>query len=145
MREVTIGVKKAARQVVEDVRAEHARRAAVPVYVVALIGLPAKVLLGKARDADLLVLGSRGRGGLRNASATCGSSACCTGQVRSTIVRPEKHTEQRTRPATPRLSVGILGGGGCTSFTNHLAARHGAQHIASGHDPDQLAVVDYRD
>jgi nucleotide-binding universal stress UspA family protein len=95
MREVTIGLKKAARQVVEDVRAEHARRTAVD--VVALIGLPAKVLLEQARDADLLVLGNRGRGGLRNAVlGSVGFPCVLHGSGLVTIVRPEKHTEQRT-------------------------------------------------
>jgi nucleotide-binding universal stress UspA family protein len=68
---VTVGLEKAARQMVDDVRAEHPRRTDVPVDVRALVGPPSRVLVEQARDADLLVLGHRGLGGL--ASATLGS------------------------------------------------------------------------
>jgi nucleotide-binding universal stress UspA family protein len=161
MREVTIGLKKAARQVVEDVRAEHARRAAVD--VVALIGLPAKVLLEQARDADLLVLGNRGRGGLRNTVLGSVGFSVRAAWVRSGHDRPPREAHGAADlTATPRLSaahleeaaalrsrnrawVGTAGSSRGSVLEDHLAARHGAQHIAPGHDPDQLAVVDYRD
>ena len=69
--EMTVGLEKAARQVVVDVRASHPGVADVPVDVLGLIGAPGKVLLHEAEDADLLVLGHRGRGGF--ASAVLGS------------------------------------------------------------------------
>jgi nucleotide-binding universal stress UspA family protein len=91
VREMTVGLQKAAQQVVEDVRAEEPGRATVPVDVEALAGSPAGVLLEQARDADLLVVGHRGRGGL--ASAVLGSvglQCVLQGSGPVTVVRPEK-------------------------------------------------------
>jgi nucleotide-binding universal stress UspA family protein len=90
LQDVTVGLEKAVQQVLENVRAEQPDRAGVPVDVVALSGSPAKVLLEQAGDADLLVLGHRGRGGF--ASAMLGSVGLhcvlhASGPV--TIVRPE--------------------------------------------------------
>jgi nucleotide-binding universal stress UspA family protein len=96
LREVTVGLEKAAQQVVEDVRAEDPRRATVPVDVMALTGSPAKVLLEQARDAELLVLGHRGHGGF--ASVVLGSvglQCVLHGSGPVTIVRPEKPVEPR--------------------------------------------------
>ena len=69
--EITVGLEKATRQVVDEVRGRRPAVADVPVDVVGLSGSPAKVLLHQARDADLLVLGHRGKGGF--ASAVLGS------------------------------------------------------------------------
>ncbi len=69
--QITSGLEKAARQVIDEVQAEQPGRGDVPVDVEALIGSPAEVLLGQARDADLLVLGHRGLGAV--ASAVLGS------------------------------------------------------------------------
>jgi nucleotide-binding universal stress UspA family protein len=90
MDEATVGLEKAVQHVVDEVRAEHAASADVPVEVRALIGAPAKVLLEQARDADLLVLGHRGSGWF--AGALLGSVALqcvlhAAGPV--TIVRDE--------------------------------------------------------
>jgi len=64
---------------------------AVPVEVTALPGPAAKALIDQARDADLLVLGHRGRGGFKSAvlgsvGLHCVLHATCP----VTIVRPEK-------------------------------------------------------
>jgi nucleotide-binding universal stress UspA family protein len=91
VREVTVGLEKAAQQVVEDVRADHPGRATVPVDVAALIGSASKVLLEQARDADLLVLGHRGRGGFASAMlGSVGLQCALHGSCPVTVVRPEK-------------------------------------------------------
>jgi hypothetical protein len=69
LQEVTVGLEKVAQQVVEEVRADNPRRAAVQVDVLPLVGSPAEVLLEQSRDADLLVLGHRGRGGFTDMPA----------------------------------------------------------------------------
>lgn len=69
--EVTAGVEKAAQLMVDELRAQRPELADVPVDVRAMIGRPAKVLIEQARDAELLVLGHRGRGEF--ASAVLGS------------------------------------------------------------------------
>jgi nucleotide-binding universal stress UspA family protein len=71
MPEMTAATQKAAQQLVDEVRAEHPGSTDVPLDVRALVGPAAKVLIEQARDADLLVLGHRGRGAL--ASAVLGS------------------------------------------------------------------------
>jgi nucleotide-binding universal stress UspA family protein len=63
----------------------------VSVDVEALVGSPASVLLEQAREADLLVVGHRGRGGF--VSAVLGSVGLQCVLHRSgpvTVVRPEK-------------------------------------------------------
>jgi nucleotide-binding universal stress UspA family protein len=99
--EMTAGLEKAARQTVDDVRAEQLGRADVPVEVLALVGPPATVLVEQARDADLLVLGHRGVGGI--ASSVLGSVGLqcvlhAPGAV--TIVRADQRVERE--PAEPR-------------------------------------------
>ena len=69
--EATVGLEKATQQMVDEVRAQRPELVGVPVDVQALIGHPAKVLVEQSRDADLLVLGHRGRGEF--ASAVLGS------------------------------------------------------------------------
>jgi nucleotide-binding universal stress UspA family protein len=92
LQEVTVGLEKATQQVVDVVRAGHPDRAAVPVDVLALVGPPAKVLLEQARDADLLVLGHRGRGGFASAMlGSVGLQCVLHGSGPVTIVRPDKH------------------------------------------------------
>jgi nucleotide-binding universal stress UspA family protein len=96
--EVTVGLEKAARQMVDDVRAEHDGRADVPVEVLALVGSPAKVLLEQARDVDLLVLGHRGLGGFASAMLGSVGLQCvlhAPGAV--TIVRADQRAEEGTR------------------------------------------------
>ncbi len=94
---ITVDLEKAARQMVDDVVAERGGAlAGVPVEVEALIGRPAKVLIERSRDGDLLVLGHRGRGGF--ASAMLGSVGLhcvvhATGPV--TIVRDQNSSAGR--------------------------------------------------
>ena len=71
----------------------------VPTEVVALPGPPAKALLEQAADADLLVVGHRGRGGFKSAvlgsvGLHCVLHATCP----VTIVRP-----QRVAAPAPRV------------------------------------------
>lgn len=72
----TVAAKKddlraAARRMVDEVVAKHPGLAAVPVELHELVGRPAQVLIDRARGADVLVIGHRGRGGF--ASALLGS------------------------------------------------------------------------
>lgn len=77
-------------------------------------GPPARVLLGAARDAGLLVVGSRGRGGfaslvLGSVSQQCAQHARCPVM----ILRRDEATggEGQTERATPRIVVGVDGSG----------------------------------
>jgi nucleotide-binding universal stress UspA family protein len=91
LQEVTVGLEKAAQQVVEEVCADDPRRAAVPVDVLVVTGSPANVLLEQSRDAELLVLGHRGRGGFASAMlGSVGLQCVLHGSGPVTIVRPEK-------------------------------------------------------
>lgn len=93
--EVTVGLERAAQQVVDEVRAETPQRGTVPVDVVAASGSPAKVLVEQARRADLLVVGHRGRGGFASVMlGSVGLQCVLHGSGPVTIVRPE--------PAEPR-------------------------------------------
>ena len=65
-------VRADAQRMVDEVVAAHGQLLTrVPVSVAALVGAPSDVLLAEAADADLLVLGHRGRGAV--ASAVLGS------------------------------------------------------------------------
>ena len=64
-----------AREALQTVVAGAPALADVPVDIVALPGAPAKVLLEQAQDAELLVVGHRGRGGFRSARAGVGRHA----------------------------------------------------------------------
>ncbi|MHA6781929.1 universal stress protein [Pseudonocardia saturnea] len=88
--EVVAEVRADAQRMVDQVVAAHVDLLTrVPVAVVAVVGAPSEVLLAEAQEADLLVLGHRGRTAL--ASAVLGSvglhcvlhAACAV-----TIVRP---------------------------------------------------------
>ncbi|PVZ06386.1 universal stress protein [Actinomycetospora cinnamomea] len=57
---------KDTRERVDRMMADHPELAGVTVEVRAQVGRPADVLVEAARDADLLVVGHRGRGGLRS-------------------------------------------------------------------------------
>ena len=70
--ELTADLEKMARGMVDDlVRKRGGPLTDVPVEVRALGGSPGHVLVDQSRDADLLIVGHRGRGGFR--SATLGS------------------------------------------------------------------------
>ncbi|MEK6439084.1 universal stress protein [Pseudonocardia sp. T1-2H] len=95
LQEVSTRVETGLRSTVAEVRAGVTGAAAdVPVEVLALPGAAAKVLVEQARDADDLVVGHRGRGGI--ASAVLGSvSLQCVLHAprRVTVVRPDRtHT-----------------------------------------------------
>ena len=63
----------------------------VPVEVIALPGAPAKVLLEQAQDAELLVVGHRGRGGFRSAVlGSVGMHCVLHATVPVTVVRPQQ-------------------------------------------------------
>jgi nucleotide-binding universal stress UspA family protein len=65
--ELSGSVERVARDLVEEVvLARGGAVAEVPVEVGALSGAPARVLVSEARDADLLVVGHRGRGTFRS-------------------------------------------------------------------------------
>ena len=71
--------------------ADDPRRDAVAVDVLVLTGSPANVLLEQSRDAELLVLGHRGRGGFASAMlGSVGLQCVLHGAGPVTIVRPEK-------------------------------------------------------
>ncbi|GAA2552655.1 CBS domain-containing protein [Pseudonocardia hydrocarbonoxydans] len=91
----------AARGWVDDVLAAHPREAAaVPIEVSAVPGPPADALIAASGDADLLVLGHRGRGALAGAVLGSVGMRCALGAACPvTVVRP------RPAPARPRPSV----------------------------------------
>ena len=89
------------RDAVAAVVADGAPAGPVPTEVVALPGPAAKALIDQARDADLLVLGHRGRGGFKSAvlgsvGLHCVLHATCP----VTIVRPRRWP--RRRPGSRR-------------------------------------------
>jgi nucleotide-binding universal stress UspA family protein len=96
--DVTAGLEKAARQMVDEVRAEQRGGPDVPVEVQGIVGSPAKVLLEQARDADLLVLGHRGLGGFASAMlGSVGLQCVLHAQGPVTIVRDEGQADEDPR------------------------------------------------
>lgn len=88
--EVVAEVRAAVLRMVDEVVATHSDPLGrVPVAVVAMVGTPADALLEASQDADLLVLGHRGRGAFTSAvlgsvGLHCVLNAACS----VTIVRP---------------------------------------------------------
>ena len=69
------------------------RGADVPVHVRAVSGSPGQVLVDQSRDADMLVVGHRGRGGLRSAVlGSVGLQCVLHAAVPVTVVRPAQET-----------------------------------------------------
>jgi nucleotide-binding universal stress UspA family protein len=64
--ELSGSAERLARDMVEEVVGARGGAVAVPVEVRAVGGSPARVLVSEARDADLLVVGHRGRGTFRS-------------------------------------------------------------------------------
>ena len=89
--ELSHSVEKVGREMVDDVVRE--RGGAPPdisVEVLALGGSPGHVLVEQSRDADLLVVGHRGRGGFRSALlGLVGLQCVLHASVPVTVVRPE--------------------------------------------------------
>jgi nucleotide-binding universal stress UspA family protein len=111
--EVRDGVRReaedVAREVIEQLRGEDLPQ--MPqVSVEAVAGGAAKALLNAARDADLLVVGSRGRGGfssmlLGSVSLACALHATCP----VTVVHGAERAAEQAEPeaaAVPEAAVG---------------------------------------
>ena len=92
LEELSADVEKVTREMVEDVVRERGGAVAdVPVEVRALGGLPGHVLVDQSRDADLLVVGHRGRGGFRSAVlGSVGLQCVLHAPVPVTVVRPQQ-------------------------------------------------------
>ena len=90
LQELAANVEKVGRDMVAAVvRNRDGAVADVPVDVQALGGSPGHVLVSQARDADLLVVGHRGHGGLRSAVlGSVGLQCVLQASVPVTVVRP---------------------------------------------------------
>jgi len=88
--EIVADVLVAARQMVDGVVAEHAATAAgVTIIVDAVSGIAGDVLVEAARDADVLVVGHRGRGGVTSVLlGSVGLHSVLHATCPVTIVRP---------------------------------------------------------
>jgi nucleotide-binding universal stress UspA family protein len=77
----------------------------VPIEALAILGSPAKALLDRARDADLLVVGHRGRGAL--ASRILGSVGlhCLLHATCPVTVVPSAATRPASEPAVDAAAV----------------------------------------
>ena len=94
-----------AREALQAVVAGAPALADVPVDIVALPGAPAKVLLEQAQDAELLVVGHRGRGGFKSAVlGSVGMHCVLHATVPVTVVRPQQEPADAPRVGTPRRS-----------------------------------------
>jgi nucleotide-binding universal stress UspA family protein len=92
--ELTADLEKMARGMVDDmVRERDGAVADVPVEVRAIGGGPGRVLVDQSRDADMLVVGHRGRGGFRSAVlGSVGLQCVLHASVPVTVVRPGQGT-----------------------------------------------------
>jgi nucleotide-binding universal stress UspA family protein len=92
--ELSHSVEKVGREMVDDaLRERGGAQPHVPVEVIALGGSPGHVLVEQSRDADLLVVGHRGRGGFRSALlGSVGMQCVLYASVPVTVVRPVKPT-----------------------------------------------------
>ena len=88
---------KSARQMLDSIPERGGALADVPVDLRTVGGLPAEVLVSQAEDADLLVVGHRGRGAFRSAVlGSVGLHCLLHSPIPVTVVRP------RTQPAPTR-------------------------------------------
>ncbi|MFR9802362.1 universal stress protein [Pseudonocardia sp. RS010] len=103
--EITRTLESGLRSTVAEVRAGLDGEAAqVPVDVLALPGSPASVLLAQAEDADDLVVGHRGRGGMASTLlGSVGLQCVLHAPCRVTVVRP---------PRTSPVAAGQAAGSG---------------------------------
>jgi nucleotide-binding universal stress UspA family protein len=94
------------RALVDDVLTERRAAKDVPVHIVVVSGGAAEHLVRQAEDADLLVVGSRGRGAVR--STVLGSVALyCVTHARGAVVVVHPRASAALPP--PRVVVGIDG------------------------------------
>lgn len=112
---------------VRGVAAEAAERSSVPVSGRAHEGGAAEVLLEVSADADLLVVGSRGRGGFRRLLLGSTSSQCASHSVCPTVI-----VRGMPATATARIVVGVDGS------PNSMAALEWALGFAA---PDSSVVI----
>jgi nucleotide-binding universal stress UspA family protein len=108
-------LRRMARRMLDDVLADRPDLAAVPVELHQLEGLPGRVLVEQSHDADLLVVGHRGRGGLT--SAVLGSVGLqCVQHARCpvAVVRLPAQPRPAAENAAGRRDVARAGKGGPT-------------------------------
>lgn len=128
--DMTIGLQSAAEWILTEAKA-HAREVAPDIRVIAdlFAGPAAPTLLDEARDADLVVVGSRGVGGFRgllvgSVSATVAAHAPCP------VIVVHPHKDGTAFPASPigRIVVGVDG-----SEISAAAIRFAFQQAARRH------------
>jgi nucleotide-binding universal stress UspA family protein len=97
--EVAGDIEQAGRHLVDEVVGERAGDAtAVPVTELAAPGAPGKVLVEQSRNADVLVVGHRGRGGARSTVlGSVGLYCVLHADVPVTIVRPASSVAPATK------------------------------------------------
>ena len=90
--EITADLEKSAQAMVDEVvRRRGDVVAEVPVSVSVLGGAPGRVLVDQSRDADMLVVGHRGRGGIRSAVlGSVGLQCVLHATVPVMVIRPVK-------------------------------------------------------
>jgi nucleotide-binding universal stress UspA family protein len=103
LEELTADLEKGTRSLVDEVvRARGAAVAEVPVSIRVVGGTAGPVLVEQSRDADLLVVGHRGRGGFRSAVlGSVGLQCVLHADVPVTVVRPGHDPDGRDPADTP--------------------------------------------
>ena len=101
--ELAEAAERTARQTVAEVIAEVGSTAeAIPIEVRAVPGKPAMILLDQAADADLLVVGHRGVGGVASAClGSVGLQCVLHATCPLTVVRPVAGSNPDEMPAAP--------------------------------------------
>ena len=115
-------------------------RCVVPVHSLIRAGTAAGVLVEESRDADLLIVGSRGHGGfagllIGSVSMACSMHAACPVLVMHT---GDAVPREKQEPA-PRVVVGVGGGPGASTVLRAAAA------AAEEMDAELLAVTAWQD
>ena len=105
---IVAAVEEATRQIVSETTAAHPEFT-VPVTLVVRAGNPAEVLVAEAGDADLLVVGHRGRGAVASALlGSVGLNCVLHSPCPVTIVRPEAAPVTVAEPATAGVGSPVL-------------------------------------
>ena len=95
--EIKSDLRVIALRMLDDVVAQVPALASVPAEFHELEGRPAEVLIERARDADLLVVGHRGRGGFASALlGSVGLQCVVHAECPVTVVRPQPQTATAT-------------------------------------------------